>query len=182
MAVLLCGHPRPHNGETADPRARSRAVDRPLHGCIVNHMVNYSPARLDAVFGALADPTRRAVLGALRDGEQSVGTLAPAFDMSLPGFIKHLAILEHAGLIERRKTGRVVHCRLTAAALKEASDWLDRYEDFWNARLDRLEALLTRKEQERWKPQSTTKPASRSGASSKRLSPPSMRRGRTPRK
>jgi len=145
-------------------------------------MVNYLPTRLDAVFGALADPTRRAVLASLRDGEQSIGTLAAPFDMSLPGFMKHLAILEHAGLIERHKTGRVVSCRLTGAALKEASDWLERYEDFWTARLDRLEALLTRKEQERWKQQSTTRPASRSGVPSKRPSPPSTPRGRTPRK
>src|SRR5690348_4265726 len=125
-------------------------------------MVHHSGhGALDTVFGALADPTRRAVLAALRDGERSIGALAAPFDMSLPGFIKHLAILEEAGLIERHKTGRVVNCRLKGLALKEARDWLDRYEEFWNARLDRLEALLTRKESERWKPHSTTRPASR---------------------
>jgi DNA-binding transcriptional ArsR family regulator len=145
-------------------------------------MVHYSAGSLDAVFGALADPTRRAVLASLRNGERSIGELAAPFDMSLPGFIKHVAILEDAGLVERHKLGRVVSCRLKGPALKEARDWLDRYEDFWNTRLDRLEALLTRKEKERWKPHSTTGPASRSGAPSKPPSPPSTPRGRTPRK
>ena len=71
-------------------------------------MVHYTAARLDAVFGALADPTRRAVLAKLRHGARSVGELADPFGMSLTGFIKHLRILEEAGLIERKKVGRVV--------------------------------------------------------------------------
>ncbi|HEY5306896.1 MAG TPA: metalloregulator ArsR/SmtB family transcription factor, partial [Casimicrobiaceae bacterium] len=72
-------------------------------------MVHYSAVRLDAVFGALADPTRRAVLARLRQGERSVGELADPFGMSLTGFIKHLRILEDAGLITRSKVGRVVN-------------------------------------------------------------------------
>ena len=145
-------------------------------------MVQHAPARLDAVFNALADPTRRAVLGRLRDGEQSIGTLAEPFGMSLTGFIKHVVVLEDAGLVERRKTGRVVHCRLRGGALKDALDWLTRHEQFWNAQLDQLGTFLERKETTAWKPQSTTRPASRSGASSRSPSPPSGRRGRTRRK
>jgi DNA-binding transcriptional ArsR family regulator len=134
---------------------------------------------LDVVFGALADPTRRAVLARLREGDASVGELAHPFGMSLPGFMKHLGILEDAGLIERHKVGRVVNCRLTATALKEAREWLDRYEAFWNARLDRLEAFLQRKENPAWPSQSTKRPGSRSGAPSTPPLPRSTRRGRT---
>jgi len=145
-------------------------------------MVHYSPTRLDAVFGALADPTRRAVLTRLRHGERSVGELAEPFDMSLPGFIKHLGILQEAGLIERKKTGRVVSCHLKGGALKAALAWLERYEEFWNAQLDRLGAFLEKKEIEAWKSQPTRKPASKSDASTKSRSPRSTRRGRTPSK
>ena len=113
-------------------------------------MVQHQPARrqrsgtLDAVFHALSDATRRAVLAQLRTAPASVGALAQPHRLSLPGFMKHLGILEHAGLIARHKVGRVVHCRLTGAALRDAHDWLARYEDFWTTRLDRLEAILQR--------------------------------------
>ncbi|HKW79764.1 MAG TPA: metalloregulator ArsR/SmtB family transcription factor [Casimicrobiaceae bacterium] len=145
-------------------------------------MVQYSRDRLDAVFGALADPTRRAVLMALRRGDRSVGELARPFGMSLPGFIKHVGILVDAGLIERRKTGRVVTCHLKDGAMNSALDWLERHEEFWNARLDRLGAFLDQQENETWKPSPTRKPASRSGAATKRPSPPSTRRSSTPKK
>ncbi|HVO89145.1 MAG TPA: metalloregulator ArsR/SmtB family transcription factor, partial [Casimicrobiaceae bacterium] len=105
-------------------------------------MVNYSSARLDAVFGALADPTRRAVLAALRNGERTVGELAKPFGMSLTGFIKHLTILEDAGLIERHKAGRTVNCRLKDKGMKSALEWLERHERFWNTQLDRLGTFL----------------------------------------
>lgn len=117
------------------------------------------------MFGALADPTRRAVLTALRGGERSVGELAEPFGMSLTGFIKHLAILEDARLIKRRKTGRVVSCRLSSSGMKGAIEWLQRYEAFWHAQLDRLGTYLDRKEQNASTRQSTKKPASGSGAS-----------------
>jgi DNA-binding transcriptional ArsR family regulator len=143
-------------------------------------MVHYQSARLDAVFGALADPTRRAVLAKLSHGERSVGELAGPFGMSLPGFIKHLGILEDAGLITRRKTGRVVGCQLKGGALKAAIAWLERHEEFWNTRLDRLGAFLEKKENQAWKSQSTKRPVSKSDASIKPPSPPSTRRGRTP--
>jgi len=122
---------------------------------------------------------RRAVLARLREGDASVGELAGPFDMSLPGFMKHLGILEDARLIERHKAGRVVHCRLAARAMKEAREWLDRYEAFWTTRLDRLEALLQRKETATWPSQSTKRPGSRSGGSSAPPSARSTRRGRT---
>jgi len=142
-------------------------------------MVHYSGERLDAVFGALADPTRRAVVASLRHGDRSVGELAEPFRMSLPGFIKHLGILQDAGLIERKKTGRVVSCQLRGGALKAALAWLERYEEFWNTRLDRLGAFLEHKESEKWKSQSTKRPVSKSDASTKHQSPRSTRRGRT---
>jgi DNA-binding transcriptional ArsR family regulator len=145
-------------------------------------MVYYQTARLDAVFGALADPTRRAVLAKLGHGERSVGELAEPFGMSLPGFLKHLRILEDAGLIVRSKTGRVVSCQLKGGALRAAIAWLERQEEFWNTRLDRLGAFLEKKENHVWKSQSTTRSASKSGASTRPRSPRSTRRGRTPRK
>src|SRR5450432_1371005 len=145
-------------------------------------MVHYSGQRLDSVFSALADPTRRAVLARLRHGERSVGELAEPFGMSLPGFIKHLGILQDAGLIDRKKTGRVVSCQLRGGALKGAIAWLDRHEEFWNTQLDRLGAFLEQKEIEAWKPQSTKRPASKSDASTRPPSPRSTPRGRTPSK
>ncbi|MGH8800341.1 MAG: ArsR/SmtB family transcription factor [Casimicrobiaceae bacterium] len=145
-------------------------------------MVHFSQHRLDAVFGALADPTRRAVLAALRRGGRSVGELAEPFPMSLTGFIKHLGILADAGLIERRKTGRVVSCHLKNGAMKSALEWLERHEEFWNTRLDRLSAFLEQPENPTWKPLPTKKPASRSGASTRLRSPPSTPRSPTPKK
>ncbi|HKA45664.1 MAG TPA: metalloregulator ArsR/SmtB family transcription factor [Burkholderiales bacterium] len=107
-------------------------------------MVNYRAARLDAVFSALADPTRRGILAALVGGGRPVTELARPFDMSLPGFMKHLDVLEDAGLVEREKEGRVVNCMLTAGPMREARDWLERYRLFWEARLDALERYLSR--------------------------------------
>jgi len=109
-------------------------------------MVNYQPARLDAVFAALADPTRRAVLARLARREAATGELARDSAMSLPGFMKHLALLERAGLLARRKQGRVVQFALVPQALKGASDWLDRYRRFWEERLDALGRYLEESE------------------------------------
>jgi DNA-binding transcriptional ArsR family regulator len=145
-------------------------------------MVNYSTGPLDAVFGALADPTRRAVLARLSHGEHSVGELAEPFGMSLPGFIKHLGILEDAGLIMRSKAGRVVSCQLKGGALKPAISWLERHEEFWNTRLDRLGAFLEKKEIETWKQPSTKRPVSKSDGSTTLRSPKSTPPGRTPSK
>jgi DNA-binding transcriptional ArsR family regulator len=104
-------------------------------------MVEHSP-HLDAVFHALADPTRRAVLGHLAVRERTVGELAVPFRMSFAGVSKHVRVLESAGLMRRTIRGRTHLCRLDAARLADANAWLRRYEHFWNAKLDALEALL----------------------------------------
>jgi DNA-binding transcriptional ArsR family regulator len=104
-------------------------------------MVEYS-THLDAVFHALADPTRRAMLGQLAERELTIGELATPFEMSLAGASKHVRVLENAGLVTRTIRGRTHLCRLEAARLAEADAWLRRYECFWSARLDSLEALL----------------------------------------
>lgn len=105
-------------------------------------MVEYQEARLDAVFHALGDPTRRRMLQNLAAGERTVGELAEPFRMSLAAASKHVKALEGAGLIRREVRGRVHLCRLDAAPLSQAHGWLAAYERFWATRLDRLEALL----------------------------------------
>ena len=101
------------------------------------------PGQLDRVFAALSDPTRRAILARLdtEDG-LAVTELAKPLPMSLPAVMKHLDVLEGAGLISRRKTGRTVACRLTAAPMEDAMAWLARYQRFWTESLDRLAAAV----------------------------------------
>jgi DNA-binding transcriptional ArsR family regulator len=98
--------------------------------------------RLDTLFHALADPTRRGMLAHLALGETSVGDLAEPYRMSLAGASKHGKVLEGAGLIARRKVGRTQLCSLNAAPLAEADAWLGQWEKFWTVRLDRLEAVI----------------------------------------
>ena len=105
-------------------------------------MVEQRSATLDAVFHALSDSTRRAMLRSLSEGERTVGALAEPFSMSLAGASKHVKVLEKAGLVQRRIAGRTHYCRLEAASLAEAEAWLRYYERFWTSRLDTLEALL----------------------------------------
>jgi DNA-binding transcriptional ArsR family regulator len=105
-------------------------------------MVEYSSARLDTVFHALADPTRRAMLRHLTRGERTISELADPFDMSLAGASKHVQVLEAAGLLRRRVHGRTHRCRLDVTGLAEAYRWIGFYERFWNTQLDKLEALL----------------------------------------
>jgi DNA-binding transcriptional ArsR family regulator len=110
-------------------------------------MVNYSPAALDQVFSTLADPTRRAILARLAKEESlSVSALAAPFAIKLPAVMKHLDVLGDAGLITRKKQGRTVDVRLSAAPLRGAAEWLRRYEQFWSPALDRLAAHAERKE------------------------------------
>ncbi|MEV4899343.1 metalloregulator ArsR/SmtB family transcription factor [Nonomuraea sp. NPDC055795] len=97
---------------------------------------------LDATFAALADPTRRAILARLRAGEATVSELAEPFAMSQPAISKHLKVLERAGLISRGRDAQRRPCRLEARPLKEATDWLANYRDFWQESYDRLDALL----------------------------------------
>lgn len=103
------------------------------------------------MFQALADPTRRAVLGRLGRGAASVGDLAAPFDMALPSFMKHVRMLETAGLIRTRKQGRVRYCEIDEARLAAVSSWLDEQRAIWESRTDRLERFVAgqHKEQER---------------------------------
>lgn len=98
--------------------------------------------RLSDTFAALADPTRRAILGRLSHGEASVNELAKPFDISLPAVSKHLKVLERAGLITRSREAQYRPCRLKAKPLKEASEWIDRYRQFWEGSFDRLDDYL----------------------------------------
>lgn len=105
-------------------------------------MVDKSPARLDAVFHALSDPTRRTMLRELAEGPRTVGQLAAPFEISLAGASKHIRMLERAGLIQREVQGRVHTCRLDARPLHAGAEWLRHYERFWNRKLDVLQAIL----------------------------------------
>jgi DNA-binding transcriptional ArsR family regulator len=96
------------------------------------------PRAVDEVFAALADPTRRAILGRLREGEASVSELAAPFPVSLPAIAKHVRVLERAGLLTHHKTGRVRNCRIAVERLQLADDWLETYRAFWSTRLDAL--------------------------------------------
>jgi DNA-binding transcriptional ArsR family regulator len=104
-------------------------------------MVKYE-TELDAVFTALAHPARRAMLARLGRGEATVGQLAEPLDMSLPAVTKHLKVLERAQLIHRGRNAQWRPCRLQAAPLKVASDWIEEQRQVWEARLDRLEDYL----------------------------------------
>lgn len=101
-----------------------------------------SAERLTAVFSALADPTRRAILARLAQGEAPVKELARPFDLSGPAITKHLKVLEGAGLISRSREAQLRPCRIEAAALREAFDWIGFYRAFWEGSFDRLDAYL----------------------------------------
>ena len=124
----------------------NQSVDYPVCRLILNHMVQYS-AHLDAVFHALADPKRRAMLGQLAERELTIRELATPFEMSFAGASKHVRVLENAGLVKRTIRGRTHLCRLEAARLAEADAWLRHYERFWSAKLYSLEALLRAEDQ-----------------------------------
>jgi DNA-binding transcriptional ArsR family regulator len=99
--------------------------------------------QLTATFSALADPTRRAILARLSAGETSVTEIAKPFRMSLPAITKHLKVLERSGLITRRRDAQWRPCRLEAAPMKEAVDWLQYYRRHWEESFDRLDEYLT---------------------------------------
>jgi DNA-binding transcriptional ArsR family regulator len=110
-------------------------------------MVKYSGTQLDRTFGALVDETRRSILARLeRESSVSVSELAKPFAIKLPAVMKHLDVLEHAGLIIRSKVGRTVSVQLRAEPLRDALDWLARYERFWSRSLDRLARHAEREE------------------------------------
>lgn len=112
------------------------------------HMVEYlsmtraGSLRLNRVYGAIADPTRRAILDLLVRGEVTVGTLADRFPISFNGVSKHVKVLEQAGLVRRNVKGREHWLRLRPAPLREATRWLDHYREFWDTRLEALEDFL----------------------------------------
>src|SRR5690348_6535030 len=101
-----------------------------------------APDTLSATFAALADPTRRAILARLAAGETSVTELAQPFAMSLPAISKHLKVLENAGLISRGREAQWRPCKLEAAPLREAFNWIEHYKKFWEQSFDRLDAYL----------------------------------------
>ena len=105
-------------------------------------MVKYSAKTLNRTFAALADPTRRRILADLARGDQCVTRLARPYQMSLPAISKHLRVLEKAGLLRRRRYGRVHEMKLEAAPLRQAAEWVEYYRKFWEESLDRLAAYL----------------------------------------
>jgi DNA-binding transcriptional ArsR family regulator len=153
-------------------------------------MVKYQDAaavdedRLDAIFAALADRTRRGILDSLAGGDRAVSELAAPHDMSLPGFLKHLRVLEDAGLVARSKEGRVVSCELSAQPMQAADAWMSRYEKFWTEKLDSLARYLYQQEElQTWnKPSSPTSPSSPSSATTRSRRKRSGARGRTPKR
>ena len=104
--------------------------------------------KLDLTFGALSDPTRRAILARLAQGEATVGELARPFDVSRPAISKHLRVLERAGRVSRTPHGRISRCELDAAPMQEAAAWVERYRRYWESQLEgsclnQLEALFS---------------------------------------
>ena len=111
---------------------------------IFNQVVEHN---LDHIYGAIADPTRRAILAILVNGEVNVGQVVDEFSISFNGISKHVKVLERAGLIERTVDGREHRLRLNPKPLRDAARWLDHYREFWEMRLDALEAFLTGQQQ-----------------------------------
>lgn len=146
-------------------------------------MVKHSGTGLDAVFGALADPTRRAILARLAQGHTSLSELAQPFlrseasdarrsncnKMSLVALQKHVRVLERAGLVETEKEGRVRRCAFQPAPLRTAAEWIEFYQKFWEDQFDALEQFMEdmQKEDPTWRPQSA-QPESRSGAATRK--------------
>jgi len=108
----------------------------------VNHMVQYSKARLDVSFAALADATRRGVLEQLGRADASITELADRFRMTLTGMKKHVGVLERAGLVATEKVGRVRTCKLGPRRLEDETAWLESYRQLWDARFDALDQVV----------------------------------------
>jgi DNA-binding transcriptional ArsR family regulator len=115
---------------------------RLIGALILNYMVQYSAARLDASFSALSDATRRGVLEQLGRADASITDLAQKFRMTLTGMKKHIGILEQAGLVITRKVGRVRTCRLGLRGLEDEALWIERHRQLWSARFDALDQVV----------------------------------------
>ena len=124
-------------GADHDPRLRNRPASP-----ILNRMVQYGTAQLDASFAALSDATRRGVLEQLGRREASISDLAERFDMTLTGMRKHVGVLEQAGLVVTEKVGRVRTCRIGDRRLEDVAGWLDRYQRLWDARFGELDQVI----------------------------------------
>jgi DNA-binding transcriptional ArsR family regulator len=111
-------------------------------GYILNHMVQSTQARLDASFAALSDATRRGVLEQLGRSDASITDLAVRFRMTLTGMKKHVGVLEQAGLVTTEKVGRVRTCKVGPRRLEEATAWIERYRQLWDARFDALDEIV----------------------------------------
>ncbi len=111
-------------------------------------MVNSRAQQLDETFFALSDPTRRAIIARLADGDTSVAELSEPFQISAPAISKHLRVLERAGLLAQQREGRGRRCRLLAEPLKEAAEWVETYRQFWEGQLDRLAEYLEQNRQD----------------------------------
>src|SRR3984893_5741305 len=114
----------------------------PIYSCILNYMVQYTNANLDASFAALSDVTRRGVLEQLGRAEASITDLAEKFNMTLTGMKKHVGVLERAGLVVTEKVGRVRTCKIGPHRLQEATAWLEKYRQLWSARFDELDEVI----------------------------------------
>ena len=110
---------------------------------IVNHMVHRSTTNLDRVAAAISDPTRRAIIDRLARGSARISDVAERFPMTLTGFCKHVRVLERAGLVRRTRRGRENTLELSPQPLRDMAQWILNYEQFWNARLDRLQEFFT---------------------------------------
>ncbi|RZL93162.1 MAG: transcriptional regulator [Variovorax sp.] len=141
-------------------------------------MVHSDAGTLDAVFAALSDSTRRAVLETLeKGGGLTVTELAQPHGMSLTGFMKHLRVLENAGLVTRTKEGRIVRCELSPQPMQEAAVWLSRYEKFWAGRLDALARFLYHQEETAWRVQPPGKKSAPRSPSAGTTPPPRPKSG-----
>jgi DNA-binding transcriptional ArsR family regulator len=112
-------------------------------------VVEYSPEPLSRVFFAVSDPTRRAILARIADGEATVTAIAAPFAMTLAAVSKHIRVLEQAGLLERTIRGREHHLRFVPEPLRDADDWIEGFRRFWGEHLDRIKELAERKARER---------------------------------
>jgi DNA-binding transcriptional ArsR family regulator len=110
--------------------------------CILNYVVQYDGAQLDASLAALSDPTRRGVLEQVGREEASITDLADRFHMTLTGMRKHVGVLERAGLVVTEKVGRVRTCRIGARRLEEVAEWIERYQQLWDARFSELDQVI----------------------------------------